>query len=286
VVDATNVGTVINGALIAVVGTALNGLTDAQGNVALTNVPEGGATLDVSFPSTGAYQGLQVSVDTAANAVTQVRIAAVPTGTAAPNAVILTPANETIDIGGQILFQVDVRTFGIPVNVMPSLSLIGDIGTLLPSGLFLASQVGTGEVTAHVEGVTDTSAVEVVAPRPPRLGTLSVSPTALPADGGQVRIAVTATDGDGVQSVVAEIEPPTRAVFSLPLALETGTSLDGSWGVVYVAGPNDNPPDPSGVQLEQRYSVRVTARDNQGATTTSQWVDFAVAGLQAPPGPP
>jgi hypothetical protein len=286
VVDAGNVGTIVPGALVAVVGTALNALSDAQGNLVLNDVPEGGVTLDVSFPSTATYQGMQLTVDTAANAVTQVRIAVVGAAAALPNSVVLTPADETVDVGGQVLFRADVRAFGVPVNLMPSLSLIGDIGTLLPSGLFLASQIGTGEVTAHVEAQTDTSTVEVVAPRPPRLGVLSVSPASLPADGGAVRIAISAADGDGIQSVSAEVEQPSRAVAGLLLVLETGTAFDGSWGGTYFAAPNNNPPDPSGVQLDQRYSVRAVVVDNRGAVAQSQWVDFTVAGLQAPPGPP
>jgi hypothetical protein len=286
VVDATNVGIPINGALVAVVGTAVNALSNAQGALTLSGLPAGTVTLDVSFPSTGAYRAMQVPVATVADAVTQVSIAAVPTVTTPPNYVLLNPADETIDVGGQIQFDVDVRTFGVPVTVMPSLSLIGDIGTLLPSGLFVATKVGTGQVTAHVEGLTDTSTVEVVAPRAPRLGTLSVSPTALPADGGEVRIAVTATDGDGVQTVIAEVEQPNRALAYLPLMLEAGNSLDGSWGASYFAAANSNPASPSGVQLEQTYSVRVTARDNSAMTAQSQWVDFTVAGLESPPPPP
>jgi hypothetical protein len=299
VVDATNVGAAIEGALVAVVGTAINGLSDAQGALTLTGVSDGWATLDVSFPSTGAYQATQLVVETVANAVTQVTIAAVPTSQTPPNSVILSPANETIDIGGQVQFTADVRAYGAPVSLMPSLSLVGDIGTLLPSGLFVATQMGTGEVTAHVEGATDTSTLQVVASRPPRLGTFSVSPTSLPPEGSDlppvgiidpndipVRISIAATDGDGIQTMTAEIERPNRSLMTLPLALEGGTARDGSWGGSYYAPPNNNPFDSSGTQLPQTYSVRVVARDASNAVTYSDWTDFEVAGLEAPPVPP
>lgn len=286
VVDATNVGVTINGALVAVVGTTISALSDAQGAVALNAVPGGSVTLDVSFPSTGAYRSLQLVVGTVAGTVTQLSIAAVPTSTTPPNGIFLNPAAETIDIGGQVQFDADVRMFGVPVSVMPSFSLVGEIGTLLPSGLFVATAIGTGVVTAQVEGASDTSTVEVVGSRDPRLGTLSVSPNSLPAEGGQVRIAITATDGDGIQTVIAEIERPNRSLSPLPLLLETGTTLDGSWGGSYFAPANDSPPSSTGVQPEQTYSVRVIARDNSGASAYSDWADFSVAGLESPPGPP
>jgi hypothetical protein len=157
---------------------------------------------------------------------------------------------------------------------------------LRSSGLFTATKVGTGKVSAFVPEASATTSVQVTGPQAPRLGTLSVSPANLPADGGDVRIAVSATDGDGVSSVKAEITTLNQPTVKPSLYLETGNERDGSWAIVYPVGANSNPIGADGVQLDQTYSVRVTATDRRGTSSKSGWMDFVVAGLEAPPSPP
>lgn len=289
VVDSENTATVIAGAQVVVADEATDRAaiaTDNTGHFQFDELPAGGVSLLVTFPLTGAYQAMTVFVDTVAHKTTHVSIAALRSGVSAPTSVTLAPADAEIDVGGELQFEADVRTYGVPVDIAPSFSLLGDIGTLLPSGLFTASKVGTGEVTAFFPSASATANVEVTPPRPPKLGTLSVSPSNLPADGGQVRIAISATDGDGVATVQAFIATLHKPTTTMPLTLESGNARDGSWAGTLSVPPNSNPISPDGVQLEQRYSVRVRVVDRSGTAVTSEWVDFVVAGLEAPPSPP
>jgi hypothetical protein len=242
--------------------------------------------VEISFPSDPNYQPMVLTIDTESGKTTNVTIAALRSGTSIPNYVTLSPVNPTVDVGGTIDFQADVRAAGVPLDIAPTFQLLGAIGVLQADGHFAAQAVGTGTVSALVPLASAASVVTVVGPRPPAMGILAVSPASLPAEGGQVRIAVTATDGDGIASVLAQIEKPNRQIETVPLALETGTTFDGSWGTSYVAPANSSPPDPDGHQLEQRYSVRVKVTDNARASVTSQWTDFTVAGLDSPPPPP
>ncbi|MGQ9731750.1 MAG: carboxypeptidase-like regulatory domain-containing protein [Candidatus Zipacnadales bacterium] len=285
VVDATDVTIRIPGAQITVEGSGVGVVSDANGAFRLTQLDAGGVTLAVTFPSRPAYQAMRIVVDTKANTTTFVSIAALPAEAQKPNSVTLKPGEATIDIGGELQFTADVRVFGVPVDYTPSYSLIGSAGTLAANGLFTATRVGTAIVGAHFEGASDTSTVTVVGPRAPQLGTLNVSPVSLPSEGGTVRIAISVTDGDGVSSVEAEVEKPNRSIEKVPLAREYGTNRDGTWAESYSVGPNTNPPAPDGTQLPQTYSVRVRARDASGASATSQWIDFTVAGVEQPPAP-
>ena len=85
---------------------------------------------------------------------------------------------------------------------------------------------------------------------------------------------------------MAEVEKPDQTIDTVTLLLVAGSAKDGSWAADYLAPANTNAPDASGQQLPQRYSVRVVASDNSGEATTSQWTDFTVIGLDAPPPPP
>jgi len=261
-------------------------LTDGNGSFTLTKLQSGGVNLQASFPSTPVYQAMVVPVDTAANKTTIVTIAALRSGATPPTTVTLSPSNAQIDVGGQVQFDAEARAYGVPVDIAPSYSLMGDIGTLLPSGLFTATKVGTGEVTAIFPQASVSANVEVIGPRPPQIGTLSVSPASLPADGGNVRIAISATDGNGIASVEAKVVTLNKAPSTVIPTLDSGSILDGSWVGTFPAPPNSNPIGSDGVQLGQTYSAQVTVRDRSGASTKSGWADFVVVGLEAPPGPP
>jgi hypothetical protein len=135
--------------------------------------------------------------------------------------------------------------------------------------------------------VSATASIEVVGALPPRMGTLSVTPDILPAEGGLVRVAVTITSGPGIRRAVAEIRKP-KGVSTVRMTLEAGggNEKDGTWVYNLQVPPNSNKPDSTGHQLPQRYSVRVIATDARGRSVTSSWEDIDVAGLDNPPQPP
>ncbi|MBM3471768.1 MAG: carboxypeptidase regulatory-like domain-containing protein [Armatimonadetes bacterium] len=290
VVDSQNTATRIAGAEVrlAADGQADRAcvLTDGNGSFRLDKLQAGGVNVEVTFPSTPTYQAMIVPVDTVKDKTTVVTIAALRSGVTPPTSVTLSPSDAQVDVGGEVQFDADVRIYGVPANIVPSFSLLGDIGTLLPSGLFTATKVGTGEVTAFFPQASVSANVEVIGPRVPQLGTLAVSPTNLPADGGPVRIAISATDGNGIARVEAKIVTLNKAPGTLVLLLDSGNDRDGSWAGTFTAPANSNPIGWDGVQLDQRYSVQVKVTDRSGTSTKSGWVDFVVAGLEAPPGPP
>ncbi|MBM3500127.1 MAG: hypothetical protein FJX74_15835, partial [Armatimonadetes bacterium] len=257
-------------------------VTDGAGRFKLQKLAAGGVQLDVTFPSTGAYQAMRVTVDTAQKTTTFVTIAALRDEASTPTSLALSPTQAQVDVGGEVQFTAQVQSYGVPMNVTPSFSLIGDVGTLTASGLFRAAKVGTGNITAFFPGATADATVRVTAPAAPRLGTLSVSPGSLPAEGGNVYISLSTTDGDGIAGALAEITTLGRPTIPRALILESGSPKDGSWATIYPVPANSNPIGTDGVQLEQRYSARVRVTDNSGASSTTQWADFTVAGLEPP----
>ena len=286
VVDSGNVAVRVANAVIRVVGSALFGQSDAQGNFNIAGITPGSVQLDVTFPFAGNYQTMRIVVQTAANQTTQVAVAAIDSSTTVPDSVTLSPGNPTIDLGGQIAFTASVRSLGISVGVAPTFYVVGNIGTILPSGVFTAATVGTGEVGAALPSASASTTVTVIGASDPEIGQLSVSPNNLPETGGPVRIAIAARDGNGIAAVIAEIELPSRITTNAFLVRETGSGKDGSWGGTYVAPPNNAPTGADGKQLEQRYSVRVKVTDNAGAVAYSGWLDFVVRGVDSPPPPP
>ena len=286
VVDSGNVAVRIANAVIQVVGTALSGQSNAQGNFNIAGITPGSVQLDVTFPFAGNYQTMRIVVQTAANQTTLVTVAAIDSSTTVPDSVTLSPGNPTVDLGGEIAFTASVRSVGVPVGVAPTFYVVGNIGTILPSGVFTAATVGSGEVGAVLPSASASTTVTVIGARDPELGQLSVSPNNLPETGGPVRIAIAARDGNGIATAIAEIELPSRIVTNAFLVRETGSGKDGSWGGTYVAPPNNAPTGADGKQLEQRYSVRVKVTDNAGAVAYSGWLDFVVRGVDSPPPPP
>jgi hypothetical protein len=288
VVDAANPAQRIAGATIRVAQAQQT--SDALGAFAFTHLNAGTVVLAVSFPPEMGYRAMQIAVSTASGKLTQVTVAAVPEGINSPDSVSISPSSVQVDLGEQVTFTLTVTALGLPSVCRPSLSILGGIGSVTPTGVFTATAKGTGSLTASVGTASATATITVVAPTGPHLGTLSVSPSTLSADGGKVRIAVTATDGAGIERIVALIESPDGSREPVALGLEAGTLTDGTWAKEIRVPQNSNPTDPQGHQLPQTYNVKVTARDARGKQAVSppgeQWVIITVAGLEPPPPPP
>jgi len=288
VVDGTNPAQRLAGAIIRV-GEAQQ-TSDAFGAFAFAHLNAGIAQLGVSFPPGTGYRPAELTVPTASGEVTQVTVAAVPEAINSPDSVSISPTSAQVDVGGQAAFTLTVTALGLPSACQPSLSLSGGIGNVTPTGVFTATAQGTGLLTAAVGAASATATITVVAPTGPHLGTLSVSPNTLPADGGQVRVAITATDGTGITSVVATVEYPDLTRETVALRREAGTPTDGTWATAIDVPANSNPTDSQGHQLPQTYHVKVTARDARGKLAVSppgdQWATITVAGLEPPPPPP
>jgi hypothetical protein len=152
--------------------------------------------------------------------------------------------------------------------------------------VFTAGKAGSGELHAYSGDVSAVAAIEVTPPRPPEVTTFVASPTNYSASGGTLTVTAAVNDGDGVSSVIAEIYAPATAVERLTMPMVGGTTRDGTYRASWPVPPNSNTPDPSGVQAQMTYSVRVVATDNGGATANSDFADLVVQGLKPPPPPP
>ncbi len=178
-------------------------------------------------------------------------------------------------------------------------SLTAEWGRSNVEGLFLAQAVGSGQIRAFAGNAERSVPVTVVAPRPPQISSFRVNPQTLPASGGEIFISAAIKDGDGVraQDVTVEILPAGGTSIELPVIVSNpanavlcpGTTdcyTDASFRATYLVPANDNTPSSSGVQAQESYSVILRATDRSGASSQSQFVEFVVQGIDAPPVPP
>lgn len=90
----------------------------------------------------------------------------------------------------------------------------------------------------------------------PSLSALSITPSTLPATGGDVVFKVTASDNKAVTAVNAAVSGPGFAM-TVPLARISGTEKLGVWQGTYKAAPNTTSQDIS-------YTVNCNAWDSDG----------------------
>lgn len=278
-------------------------VTDGGGYFRLTGLPAGANTrIVVTCPRTPNYESASVTVRTEARKATTVNIAVLPVGVGTPTSLILSPSGDPppdVEQGGKLQFGAAVYVGRERVDVQPTWILSGDgVGVIDASGMFTATRPGTGLITAIAGELVATSSVIVTGPRPPQITSVLVSASPeqpVPASGGPVMITAAINDADGIRSFDAgphkglkfEIYAPDGSVLELtPGEPEPGTTIyDGTWRLTYSVPPNSNLPDATGRQAPQTYSVRVVARDLTGAVSYSQFHDFVVLGLDAPPPP-
>lgn len=265
---------------------ATTGTADNLGRFNLPQVPVGTYTLtaetpgnpdyrDQSIPNLTVISGGQLALTVAVLHLTQPE----------PTMIYLTPTQVVLDLNAQVDFNGAVASGAGIINAQPTYILEGDIGSIDANGLFTASKVGSGRVLAFCGSARASAPVQVVGPRPPDISTFVVNPQRLGATGGMVNITAAVSDGDGLDLVRAEVYAPSGDIAYLTMSRTAGTNRDGTYQINYVAPGNTNTPDAQGRQAEQRYSVRVVATDNSGVSSISEFVNFVVEGLSAPPPP-
>jgi hypothetical protein len=296
VVRADSVTVGLNGATVAVVTSGTAGVhtaqtpattTDAQGNFTLARVPVGLQTLSVATPADPTYRGQVIpGIPVSQGVATPLTVTMLLLSQPAPTTINLAPAEGKVDLHGEIQFDgVATSGSGVP-TATPTYVIIGGVGTVSPAGVFAAATAGNGELHAYSGDVSATATIEVTPPRPPEITTFVAQPTTYTASGGALTVTAAVNDGDGVSSVVAEIYAPGAATVRLTMARAEGTARDGTYRVDWPVPPNSNTPDPSGVQAQMTYSVRVVVTDSTSATANSSFTDLVVQGLKPPPPPP
>ncbi len=301
VVAADNSSTALVDALVEVVGTTISTTSGADGGFTLARIPPGTWTVRVTASNSADYGMASAEVTLAAGDTVTIDFAVLPLGVTEPQSIVLDPGQSTVDLNNQIAFRVQILGAGNVQlqGIQPTWVVSGDIGSISRLGVFVARAVGSGQVWAFAGDVSRSANVRVVGPRPPQVTGFSINPQTLPATGGQVFIAASVTDGDGVrvQDVKAEVLGPGSEVQELPMQVgDPGVAvpcegaadcyLDASFNVTLQVPANDNQPSADGVQAPENYSVRVTARDRSGAAASSDFIDFRVEGIDPPPPTP
>lgn len=289
---------IVPNAVVTVEGAGLTANGGSDGAFTINNVPAGDYTVTVATPESEDYGTARADVSVATNETTTVNFAVLPLGVEAPEQILLDPDSATVDLNGRIIYhsQVVGPNNRALEDLTPTWVVSGGIGTISRSGVFSAEAVGSGHVTAYA-GTAETSGnVVVVAPRAPRITSFQLSPQSLRATGGDVFISVAVSDGDGVEvgDVTVQIFAPGDNIIDLtPQVTNPDTALacndasncylEASYGVTYTVSANDNQPSPDGVQAPEEYSARVRVTDRDGMSTTSEFIDFTVEGIDPPP---
>lgn len=285
--------------------------TDSTGAFILTGLPASNSLLiNVSVPRSGDYDSAKVQVQTLRNQVTQVEVAVLPVALGTPTALSIGPQNATVERGASVQYTATVAFGAQVVEVQPSWTLLNDpVGAFQYGGRpgrFVTTQPGVGRIRGTVGDLVAETTLTVLGSRPPDISSVFASHSVdrpVGATGGNVTVTAAVSDGDGVRHVYLDVFPQ-HATAEAPIAgtLVAGAADDGTWRIVYAAPANSNRPDAQGVQAPQMYSMRVRALDADEPApgtlnaadlaqwylehqTTSDWLDFAVSGLDAPPPP-
>ncbi len=301
VVSAADTGITVPNAVVTVQGTGGSAVSGADGRFTINNLPAGEWPVEVQTPQSEDYGTADARVPLTVGQTTTVNLAVLPLGTPRPQQILLDPVDATIDVNGRIAYRTQLVG---PNNealedLQPTWVARGGVGTVDADGVFTAEAVGFGQVSAYAGDAERTGSVVVVAPRPPQIASFRVNPLKLPATGGQVYISAAVTDGDGVnvREVTVQIFAPGDQIIELDMDVtnpDTAIScgglancyVDASFGVTYQIPANDNQPTPGGVQAAEQYSARLLVRDRTGMRTQSEFVDFTVEGIDAPPPQP
>ena len=298
VVHGDAVNTALPGATVTVTNATgevvATGTTDGLGNFLLPSVPVGQVTVLIETPNEASYgsqsvPGVTITRDTR----TTLTIPVLRVTDSAPTQITLAPSSATIDLRGQVAFSAAVASGASALAVTPVFLAPASIGVIDRNGVFTATQVGSGTITAICGDITATATVTVTGSRPPQITSFLVSPVQFKATGGWVYVTAAANDGDGIASVKAQIYNPDASVTTRDLTFNEAstdtyqlyTALPAGSHLGYHIPANSNEPDANGVQAVQRYSIRVVVTDNAGQSTTTDFVDVTVAGLDAPPPP-
>lgn len=291
VVKADNPTVSLAGSRITV-STGETAVADAQGNFTIDDVPVGTGTVTLTVESIGdpAYSTQRVSgIGIAKDQITAVTVAVLPIAVGLPYTIVINPGSAVIDRNGEVQFAATVQGAGGYLNVQPTWYLTGPIGVIDVNGKFTALSVGTATVVAIIGSISDQANVTVTASRPPQITTVLINPTSLPSSGGTVTVTAAVNDGDGLKTngVVAEIVDPLNNVTPQVLPLVSGTSLkDGTFRADVTIDPNTIRQSQEDATRALTYSIRVTAEDSSGASTTSDFQDVTVAGIDEPGPPP
>lgn len=274
--------------LVQTDGATVTARTDTNGNYTLAGVPVGEQTVVASAPTNPNLRSQQVpNVSVTKNATTTLNFTLLGQAQGEPTSITLSPTAATIDLNGEVKFAAAMAAGSTAVAGTPTYYVLGNVGTISASGSFIARAVGQGQVWAVCGSALASATITVTPSRPPEVTTFLASPEEFTASGGTLNVTVATNDGDGIAdgSVVAEIYAPSGDVTRLPMPLAAGTERDGTYRLTWTVPANSNTPNAAGVQAEMDYSLRVVVTDRSGAVTTTDFVDFVVKGLAAPPGP-
>jgi hypothetical protein len=301
VVAANDLQQTFSGAPVSVLEAGRTVNTQAGGSFTIQNLPAGTATVEVVTPTYPDFGSTRVTTELLADETTTLNLAVPPIDAPTPVNIIVDPSVATVDLGGKVLYRSQIlgESNQVIEDVEPTWVVTGAVGSVSAAGVFTAQQVGSGKVTAFAGDANRSADVIVVAPRVPQVAAFLVSPTTLPASGGQVYISCALADGDGIAvgDVKAEVFGPGDEITQVDMAVpnpgnalacegQANCYLEATFAATHTVAANDNQPTAEGIQAPEDYSVRINITDRSGANTLSGFVDLVVQGIDQPPGSP
>ncbi len=266
-------------------------ITNFDGSFRIEDLPVGATgtvNLLVETVNSANYGNQTVdNVSIAQDQETALTIAVLPIGSGTPVRLIVTPAKETVDLNGIIVFDATIMTTTGEVNAQPTWYLKSNIGEVDATGRFTALNQGEGQVVATIGNIQATANLTVTPSRPPEITTVVVNPQTLDAQGGTTQVTAAVNDGDGLARVEAQVIDPNvqQTNYNMPMVQGT-TSRDGTFRTGIYIDPNDIRENESDATRTLTYSIRVQAVDNRGNETFSNFFDVKIPGLDVPQPPP
>jgi len=142
------------------------------------------------------------------------------------------------------------------------------LGTVIALAVALMAQGCGDDGPPNNNANNNNNAVDATAPV---LTNLAIDPATLELDGGDVTLAVTATDDVGVAAVTFTVTPPSGTPSQL-----AGTANGTRYAAVYSAPGN-------GTGATQTYNVSVVATDAAGNASAPLAGEFEVLSPEMPP---
>lgn len=175
---------------------------------------------------------------------------------------------------------------GFPSNLGLTIDDFGRITGTPPvnfKGEFKFVFLVTDDSSANPVTKNGTASLKVIDVISPVIQNLSITPTSLPAEGGQMTLLVRATDNIGVKEgkgVYATMARPdgTETGFDLPLV--SGTRANGEWRWTWMINANTG-------STAQTFGIKVRVRDETDNLVESALIPITVAGrTMVPVNPP
>jgi hypothetical protein len=121
-----------------------------------------------------------------------------------------------------------------------------------------------------------TATLNITETIPPQISSVTLTPNPLPANGGEVTLALRAADNVGIARVMLTQVKPTGEHNSGIVPLVSGTPASGEWRTQWRIAPNSS-------TTPQTYTIKLMVNDAAGNAAEAQPIPVTVAGQTGQP---